>query len=49
MKINKYNKAKEDSSTSRTVISGSTLISSAAASEVSDEAKKLKESHLIFG
>lgn len=50
MKITKYNKAKEEGSTGRITDSG-TLISSPsyASAEVCDEAKRLKETHLIFG
>lgn len=50
MKITKYNKAKEEGSTGRITDSG-TLISSPsyASAEVCDEAKRLKDTHLIFG
>lgn len=50
MKINKYNVPKSTESSSRT--SGGTVVVSATSSvsaEVCDEAKRLKETHLIFG
>jgi hypothetical protein len=50
MKINKYNVVKSDSTTSR--VQGSGLLVNTASgynSEVSTEAKKLAETHLIFG
>ena len=50
MKINKYNVSKEGGSDARQVQSG-TLINSISNkdAEVSDEAQRLKETHLIFG
>ena len=50
MKITKYDRAKEEGSGSR-VISSGTLISSpsSATAALCDEAKRLKETHLIFG
>ena len=50
MKINKYNISKEGGSDARQV-QGGTLIGSISNkdAEVSDEAQRLKETHLIFG
>jgi len=50
MKINKYNKAKDNSSANSRI--GSTTIlngGGAANAEQSDETKRLSETHLIFG
>ena len=50
MKITKYNVGKGDGSSAR-VEGGGLLISTGSGhnSEVSDEAKRLRETHLIFG